>query len=175
MASFKCSGCGRTDFFTSHGFAKHGRKCNGKRETSVNSRKWAEDVKRRGFSGASAANMGGAVPGRHLAAGAFRVPAWEKLRVPDRDSAGIDPNGAVVSSGRWVIYAYASDYNSRQNSKGGAYSFAGSGRLTGRDLLMHADKIIAHANRQDAERFFEFYKVVPRADGTTLIVLLFGS
>lgn len=30
MASFKCSGCGRTDFFTSHGFAKHGRKCKGK-------------------------------------------------------------------------------------------------------------------------------------------------
>ena len=27
MSSFKCSGCGRTDFFTSHGLTNHKKKC----------------------------------------------------------------------------------------------------------------------------------------------------
>ncbi len=103
----------------------------------------------------------------------IQVPAWEKVGGSLHDASKLRPSG-VIADRKWVVYAYASDYNSR-NSKGSAYYFSGSGRLTGRDLLKHADDVIAHANKQGAERFFEFFKVVERTDDRTLVVLLFGS
>lgn len=150
MASFKCSGCGRTDFFTPHGFAKHGRKCKGMVDSPTDRRSSASPL--------------------------MRIPAWEKVKGTEYDASDVS-SGTTLVKGSWVIYAYASDYNSRQSGvvNGPPYIARGAGTLTGRDLLAHAKKVISHANKQGAERFFEFFKLAKQGDGSTLIVMLFGS
>lgn len=141
--TYECSGCGRKDFLTGHGLAKHAAKC--KRN-----------------------------PPRVLKRTPV-VPAWEKIRGVEHDASDLVPGFSIVKSGPWTVYAYASDYNSRQRKNGQPYVSHGAGTFTGRDLLKHADAVVTHANKQGAERFLEFYKVSRQNDGSSLIVLLFGS
>jgi len=81
----------------------------------------------------------------------------------------------VVNTGPWTVYAYPSDYNSRHKKNGQPYVAHGSGPMTWRQLQIHANKVTAHAEKQDAARFFEFFKVSRQSDGSALIVMLFGS
>jgi hypothetical protein len=157
--NYSCRHCGRTDFLTVHGLQKHRGECKARAARPTLPQSEASFQKHGPLSPTSM----------------IRVPAWEKVGGSEHDSAALDPAGTVVSSGRWVVYAYASDYNSRNNTRGSSYYFSGSGRLSGRDLLKHSKTVIAHANKQGAERFFEFFKVARQPDGRTLIVMLFGS
>lgn len=150
--TYECSGCGRKNFLTSHGLAKHAAKC--KRNPP------------RVFPSGAGAMRANRTP---------VVPAWEKIRGVEHDASDLVPGFSIVKSGPWTVYAYASDYNSRQRKNGQSYVSHGAGTFTGRDLLKHADAVVAHANKQGAERFLEFYKVSRQNDGSTLIVLLFGS
>lgn len=173
MASFKCSGCGRTDFFTSHGFAKHGRKCKGKSSKRVDPISGGTYDSRNVFKTRSGATgLRSSTPSY----GSETVPAWEKVKGAEYDASELTPRTIVgPASVPWTVYAYASDYNSRNMKGGRPYIAHGSGPLTGSVLLAHAKKVADHADKQGAARFFEFFKIARRPDGGILIVMLFGS
>ena len=92
------------------------------------------------------------------------------------DAEAYSPETIIVP-GPWVVRAEGSDYNSRDNAHRGGYEARGTGNLTMAMLNKHADKVAAHADKQDASRFFELFNIRHSIDrgGQYIVDMEFGS
>jgi hypothetical protein len=81
----------------------------------------------------------------------------------------------LVRSGKWFVFADARAYNSAHKRGAKPYLTEGSGRLTMEMLRKHAEKVVTHAARQDACRFFEIYEVKKLVGPGKLVQMVFGS
>jgi len=84
-------------------------------------------------------------------------------------------DSVLVSRGKWFVFADAYAYNSQHKKNARPYQREGSGRLTGKMLKEHAQKVVDHAYKQDACRFFEIYEVFKLESGDWLVKMVFGS
>jgi hypothetical protein len=87
----------------------------------------------------------------------------------------LNDSDIIVARGGWTLFADARCYNSSAKKFAKPYVFKGKGRLTAAMLRKHAKKVIAHAAKQDACRFFEIYEVKKLVGPGRLVQMVFGS
>lgn len=84
------------------------------------------------------------------------------------DADALSPQ-TVVADGHWVVAAH------KHATLRGSFIKRGSGPLTAGRIHKYADEVSEIASRQDASRFLEIINRVRLSDGTTAVVMSFGS